>query len=131
MKHGARIERLALGQLPKDMARVTRYCREYRLVLEEAVRRVHGNEVGVTHAHLIDAACTHEQHAQVCRWLIRRRIKTMSTADIRECSAQIAKAKDARNKAVSKLQLDRDARQELLETLYGQPKRIESKEVTR
>ena len=116
--NGSRIQRLALGQLPKDMSRVTRYCRSYRLALEAAVASVHGGEVDLVKAHLIDAAATHEQHAQVCRWLLRQRIGKMSTSDIRECSKQIAGAKDARNRAVAALQLDRDRTADILATLY-------------
>lgn len=119
LKNGSRISRLALGELPKSMFRVTRYAREYRRTLEDAVCAVHGNEVDLTRAHLIDAACTHEQHAQVCRWLLRERLDKMSTADIRECSKQIASSKDARNRAVEQLQLDPDHEHEIT-ALYTQ-----------
>jgi len=107
VKNGTRLNRLVLGNLPKALYRVQRYAREYRRGLEAAVAEVHNGEVSLTHAHHIDAACTHEQHCQVCRWLLRERITTMSTSDIRECSKQMATSKDARNKAVSLLAIDK------------------------
>lgn len=119
MTNGSRISRLSLGELPKEMSRVTRYCRDYRRALEAVISTQSDGEVNLTQAHLIDAACTHEQHAQVCRWLMRRRISKMSTADIRECSKQIAQAKDARNKAVERLGLDRDKAGDAIEALYS------------
>ena len=104
-KNGTRMTRLILGELPPSMSRVTRYCRKYRRALEQATEAAHG-DVTVAMAHLIDAACTHEQHAQVCRWLLRDRIDKMAAADILECSKQITAAKDSRNRAVKALNLD-------------------------
>ena len=105
IKNGTSLKRLVVGQLPAKMVRVQRYARQYRRELEEAVASAHG-AVDLTQAHLIDAAASHEAHAAICRWLLREKLPTMSVSDIRECSKQIATAKDARNKAVIGLDLN-------------------------
>jgi hypothetical protein len=105
LRNGSRVTRLALGALPKALSRVTRYCQAYRRGLETAVVEAHG-EVTLSQAHHVDAACGHEQHVQICRWLLRERIGTMSTGDIITCSRTMAQARDARNKAVEQLDLD-------------------------
>lgn len=121
VRNGTRIVRLALGQLPPAMSRVTRYCRDYRRALEEVVADANHGQLTMTQAHLVDAACTHEQHAKVCLWLLRQRIDKMTTADIRETSRQIAASKDARNKAIAALGLDRDRVQDAIDVLYALP----------
>ena len=119
-KNGTRITRLIVGNLPKPLHRVQRFVLQYRRTLEDAVIEVR-NEVGLIDAHVIDAACKHEQHAGVCRHLLRQKIETMSVADVRECSKQIATATDARNKAVRELQLERDESR-IFDALYASPR---------
>ena len=119
-KSGTQLYRLVVGNLPAKLVRVQRYVRLYRRNLEDATMEVH-NEVGMMHAHHIDAAVQHEQHCQVCRWLLRERIDKMSTADIRECSKQMASSKDARNRAVALLNLDYDRAAEAIDALYTVP----------
>jgi hypothetical protein len=116
LKNGSRIE-ITLGVLPKKMLKVTRYVRHYRRLLTEAVHKDHVPTL--TDLHLIDAACTHEQHAKVCYWLLRDRLPTMTTSDIRACSASIAQSKDARNAAVKALKLDRDIEHDVIQALYA------------
>ena len=105
LKTATRVHRLIVGTLPKKLVRVNRYVRQYRRSLEEVTAEQHG-EVDVTAAHHIDCAVSHEQHSQICRWLLREKLETMATADIRECSKQLATAKDSRNRAVGLLELD-------------------------
>lgn len=107
LRNGSRAYRLALGELPKRLARVTRYCRQYRLGLEQAVAEANSGNVTITQAHNIDAACGHEQHLQIMRWLMRERIDKMSVGDIVKCSAAMAAARDSRNRAVERLGLDK------------------------
>jgi len=78
-------------------------------------------------AHHIDAAATHEQHGAVCRWLLRQRIETMATPDIIKCSQAIAQAKDARNRAMTLLGLNRNTQSDIIATLY-QPAALEEPE---
>lgn len=125
-RNGARLHRLAFGELPPQFSRITRYCRAYRRALETEVLAVHG-EVSFTHAHYIDSACGHEQHGAICRWLLRERLDTMATADIRECARAVAGARDSRNKAMRELGLDRDSQANVLQALYSEGKSNDDK----
>jgi hypothetical protein len=107
-RNGGSITRLTLGELPLTMRRQTQQARKYRRGLEALVVQAKGL-VNATDAHLIDEATTAEVHASVCRWLLRTRLDKMTVADISRCSEQIVKAKAARNRAVERLALDRDA----------------------
>jgi len=118
LKNGARMYRLTIGELPKQLSRVTRYCRKYRMGLEAAVADAHG-EVTLTMAHHVDAAAGHEQHLQVMRWLMRQKLDKMSVADVVKCSSAMAKARDDRNRAVQALNLDRDATADAIDALYS------------
>jgi len=116
-KNGARLSRLTLGELPQTMRRQTQQARKYRRQLEAIVRDAKG-EISPTDAHLIDEAATAEVHASVCRWLLRERLDTMSPSDIARCSEQILKSKTVRNKAVERLQLDRNDQERIITALY-------------
>jgi len=105
LKNGSKMTRLTLGELPLTMRRQTQNARKYRRFLEATTLEAHG-EVNVTHAHLIDEATNAEEHASVCRWLLRTRLETMKASDIASCSERILKAKTIRNKAVKQLNLD-------------------------
>lgn len=104
LRNGRRVVRLALGQLPGKLARVTRRVREYRVALESACEEVHG-EITIQQAHWICTAATAEQHALVCLWLLRERFGTMSTSDVQAASRQIAQSRESRDRAVSLLEL--------------------------
>jgi hypothetical protein len=120
LRNGKNIVTLALGVLPAKMARVTRYCREYRRALQTAVMDV-CKEVDTTAAHYVDEACAWEQHRQVCRWLLRTRLPEMKVADVRECSKAMAYAVSQRNQAVRHLGLDSKAGDNVLDVLYSPP----------
>jgi hypothetical protein len=89
------------------MRRQLQSARKYRRALEEQVMEAKG-EVNTTDAHLINEAVTAEVHASVCRWLLRTRLEKMTVADVTRCSEQILKSRTIRNKAVERLELDRD-----------------------
>jgi hypothetical protein len=105
VRHGARVIRLTVGNLPPKLQRVQRYIRGYRETLEEAVVRARGS-VGDMQAHWIDAACEHEKHRQVLRWLLRQKLDDPKFDVARNMDAQ-AEAADKRNRAVERLGLDR------------------------
>jgi len=106
LKNGStRIYRLVVGELPKPLARLKSTVRAYRRDLEAACVEAH-KEVGITQAHLIDAAVAAETHAGVCRWLLNQRLDTMEVGDIVKCSQALMLAKEARNRAVKSLMLD-------------------------
>jgi len=119
VKSGNRIQgiiRLTLGELPGTMRRQLSSARKYRRDLENAVVAVKG-EVNLNDAHLIDLATNAETHASVCRWLMRERLDKMSTNDVLACSREILKAKEARNRAFAKLNLDAD-QENIINALY-------------
>lgn len=118
--HGARIMRLTVGELPRDLLRVKRTARKYRRDLEAAVAERHG-EVSLVHAHEIDAAVGHEAHAAICRWLFCNRWDKMTVQDILACSKAIANAKDARNRIVRGLGLDAATGLSAIDALYSVP----------
>ncbi|MEX1095349.1 MAG: hypothetical protein WED34_04835 [Planctomycetales bacterium] len=118
MKNGATAFRLRLGELPTSMAGVTKSVRGYRSDLEAVVMDAKG-EIDARDAHFISAAATHEQHALICMWLLRKKIESMADDDIIKCSAAIAQARDARNKALDRLQLEGDPN--VIDVLYALP----------
>lgn len=118
LKNGSRMTRLVLGNLPPNMWRISKEAREYRRMLEEAVMKEYG-AISQEQHHIIDEAATAEQHAGVCRWLMRNRLETMSVGDISRCSEQIVKSKTARNKAVRLLKLAHDQGQDIIARLYS------------
>lgn len=117
LRNGAKIARLAIGNLPRPLRRVAGEMRRYRRDLEDILLAVKG-EVSPIDAHHISAAVAHEQHAAICRWLLCHRFGTMATADIVKCSASIAHAKAARNASVRVLGIDPRAIPEEPQFLY-------------
>ncbi len=107
LKNGSRLnaKRLVVGELPSKMIAVKREGRKYRRDIEAEVIASKG-DIDLTDAHLIDTAAAATIQAGICRWLLRNRIKEMTTADIRGCSADIVKAKEKRDAAVKALELD-------------------------
>ena len=119
VRNGSKITRLTLGSLPRTMLRQTRQACKYRRELEGLVFQAKG-EVNSTDAHLIDEAASAEIHSSVCRWLLREKLSTMSVSDILKCSSEMLKAKTIRNRAVERLQIDRDTMEATrIESLYA------------
>jgi hypothetical protein len=105
LKNGTGITRLSLGELPLKMRQQLVAARKYRVALEQLTVEAKG-QVNATDAHLIDEAAGAEIHASVCRWLLRTKIDTMSVSDIAKCSAEVMRARGARNRAVERLGLN-------------------------
>lgn len=116
MKNGASVHRLTIGELPDVMRRQLATSRRYRRELEQLVAEVKG-EVSVIDAHYVDEAVGAETHAALCRWLLRERLQSMTTADIVICSKEILKSKGVRNRAVEQLALDR-VQADAIDALY-------------
>jgi hypothetical protein len=105
LKNGTRIsKRLVVGELPKQLLAVRREARSYRRFLEGETLQVK-DEINTTDAHLIDTASAATIHAGICRWLLRQKISTMTTADILACSRELIRAKQVRDAAVKALEL--------------------------
>ena len=105
LKNGKAVKRLTVGELPKQLLSVKREGRTYRRALEEVVLETK-NEMTAMDAHHIDTASAATIHAGICRWILRNKIETMTTADILTCSRELVKAKQTRDKAVAGLELD-------------------------
>lgn len=105
LRNGTRMSRLTLGELPRELTRVKVEGRQYRRDLEHACFERHG-EISIVHAHKIDAAVAHQTHAAICRWLFNHRLELMSVTDIVKCSANMANAREARNRAINELDLE-------------------------
>lgn len=104
VRNGRRIVRLVVGELPGRLDFIKREARAYRVALEETTADVHG-EVDLVAAHAIDTASASQQHAAVCRWIMRHRFAEMTTADLLACSREMVLAKERRDRAVNRLQL--------------------------
>lgn len=107
LRHGARLSRLSLGNLPKPLRRVSSEARQYRRDLEEIVIAVKG-EVSPIDAHHIDAAAGYQLHGAIVRWLLLHRLDTMTTAEVIKSSEAMARARVQRNACLSLLALDAD-----------------------
>jgi len=107
LKNGSRLDhkRLTVGELPPSMIAIKREGCKYRRDLEAEVIESKG-QINTTDAHLIDTASAATVQAGICRWLLRHKLETMSTSDIRGCSTDIVKAKERRDAAVKALNLD-------------------------
>ena len=112
------VRRLTIGELPAQLLSVKRECRAYRRALEDEVTRVYG-EVDVVTAHEIDLACQGQMHVGICRWILRNRWEKMTATDVMNCSREMLKAKEARNKAVHALALHREPN--YIDALYADP----------
>ena len=99
------LNRLTVGELPNVMIAVKREGRAYRVRIESEVLKAKG-DITLTDAHHIDTAAAATIQAGICRWLLRHRVKDMSTADIRGCTGDIVKAKERRDAAVKALNLN-------------------------
>ena len=59
------------------------------------------SEINVADAHHIDTAAAATIQAGICRWLLRNNRGMEVAGDIRGCTADIVKAKERRDAAVS------------------------------
>jgi hypothetical protein len=110
--------RSALGALPAGAGYVNRLAYAMRRELEQAVASTDGS-ISLTKAAWIDSAVKWERHGQLAtRWL-RLHHDEMDLGQRLEFSREVAKATDARNKAIQALDLDRDPGDALFAQLYG------------
>lgn len=113
MRHGLRG-----GQLPKDARYIEHRLNRFRRLLEDAVLGARG-EVTLTDAAAIQTCLRWERHAALAqRWLVKQG-NTLKLVDRLKFSEAIAKASDSRDKALAALKLDRDAKDNIIDTLYA------------
>jgi len=101
LRNGSRA-RVALGTLPKRLARLGRGVAEYRRALEAAVEARWGH-ITPEAAHHITLAAEAFQWGAVARWTMRQ--TGISAGDTLKAAEAIVKAGQARNAAVAKLDL--------------------------
>ncbi len=101
LRHGLR----GIGKLPDCMAYLEHQLNNFRRQLEDAVMLAKG-DVNITDASLINSALKWEYHGrQAQRWLAQKADELSPDQQLR-FSAEVAKASDARDKAIRALNLD-------------------------
>jgi len=109
LKHGRKSRAvrygLKVGALPKEFRHIQNHVNGVRREMETAVESRHG-QVSLSHALLIDSAVAHELHATICRTLLNRNIAKLAPLDQAKLAGDAAKAKEARNRAFGRLDLD-------------------------
>lgn len=104
--------RLALGKLPADLVRVERSANQFRKMLEKAVVEACG-EIDLTAALAINTAAKWHRHSDLAlRWL-RDHGDRMDDAERLKYSREVARASAERDKAVERLRLSTDQRNEM------------------
>lgn len=115
MRHGLRG-----SKLPKNCAYIEKVVNALRRNVEEALLSVKG-EISLGDAATINTILKWERHGSLAsRWL-RLEADSLSPGDRLKFSEAIAKASDNRDKAIARLQLDRDSNENILEALYSKP----------
>jgi hypothetical protein len=97
--------RLTLGSLPASLARVERDAYAYRRVLEQAVLDVHGG-ISLVQAHAVDTATRWWRHGQAAQAWLKDHDGSMEHGERLSYLTAIAKAADARDKALERLKLE-------------------------
>jgi hypothetical protein len=101
LRNGSRA-RVALGCLPRRLARLGRGVAEYRRALEAAVETRHGC-VTTEAAHHITLAAEAFQWGAIARWTMRQ--ADTKPADMLRAAEAIVRAGERRNAAVARLDL--------------------------
>ncbi|MAT70667.1 MAG: hypothetical protein CMJ58_14210 [Planctomycetaceae bacterium] len=118
LTHGMRATTLA--GLPKGAAYIRRLVLSFRRELEAVVIDAKGEVSFMDGAH-INTASRHEQVALLAgRWL-KLNAETMSHQERLQYLQAVARASEARDRALSALNLDRDTGS-ILESLYSTPR---------
>jgi hypothetical protein len=100
LRHGLRG-----SKLPKGCRHVENSCNDLRRQLEEAVVLLK-REVNISDAAAINSAVKWERHGLLSAHWLRKEGATLSPADRLRFSEAVAKASDARDKAIRSLGLD-------------------------
>ena len=113
LRHGLRC-----GKLPKGAEYIELQRNAVRVALEDAVRACKGERISIDDAGYIFAACDgYRQSKQSAHWL-RKGGDKLKTADRERHSDGVAKGVDRFIKYLSKLNLDRDSNETIIQTLY-------------
>lgn len=102
MRHG-----LKAGKLPKDAQYIEVRLNQFRRTLEDAVIACRG-EVSLVDAAAIQTCLRWERHAALAQRWLRIEGDKLKPVDLLKFSEAIAKASDARDRALRALNLDRE-----------------------
>ena len=98
---------LILGELPKRVKQVQLYGTRLRKSLEQIVLTHKGRLTIIDQAH-ITTACRWERHAQLANRWMGEKYEELSILDRLQLSKAVADASTNRDKALEKLQLDKE-----------------------
>ncbi len=101
LRHGLRC-----GMVPSKAKYVEHAVNALRRTLETALLELKG-DVSISDAAAINSACKWEMHGQLSRYWLRHGIDKLSSMERLKFSEAIAKASDARDKAIRLLELDK------------------------
>jgi hypothetical protein len=119
MTHGLRAV-FTSGRLPRGCSYVRRTLNRLRTEIEQAVVAEHGSD-GLTfyRKSLIQTALTHEAAAcLILRWL-RKREDSLTNAELLAYASRFGSERDARDKCLRLLGLDRNSKPDVWAVLYG------------
>jgi len=107
-RHGLK----AIGMLPKDCEWVHRRLVAFRGVLEDEVTATHGR-IGLVHGAIIQTTLRWEMVAVLAQRWLREANDTLSPTEKLAFARQIAMASDSRDRALGRLDLNRDKAAEI------------------
>jgi hypothetical protein len=111
---------MAGGKLPKGCEYIENRVNALRRQVEAALMELKG-EVSIVDAAAVNSILKWERHGLLAAHWLRKEADKLSAADRLRFSEAIAKASDARDKNIRALGLDRDAADDVLNTLYAPP----------
>lgn len=114
IRHG-----LKSGKLPAECKYIENRLNAFRRQVEEIVVQIKG-EITLTDAAYIQTALRWERHSALCLRYLTKNEKTLRPIEWLSFNRDIAAASEKRDKAIAALKLDRDAKDDILEALYGQ-----------
>ena len=115
IRHG-----LKASTLPKDCRYIEVRLNIFRRRLEDALLAAKG-QVTMTDAANIQTCLRWERHAALAQRWLTKQYKELKPTDKLAFSREIARASTERDKALANLQLDRDAKDSVLDALYSRP----------
>jgi len=107
-RHGLR----TVGMLPKDCSWVRKRLAAFRNLLEVAVTETHG-KIGLVHGAIIQTTLRWEMVAVLAQRWLREANDELSPTEKLAFARQIALASDSRDRALGRLDLDRDKSAEI------------------
>lgn len=116
IRHG-----LHAGKLPPDLAFIENRLNEFRRRLEDKVI-AERKEITLQDAGVIQTVLRWERHATLAQRWLTKAANELKPIERLNFSREVAKASTERDKAIAMLKLDRDAKHDLVASLYSTPR---------